>query len=312
MNSTASVMVNNAQKMLNMANSIESGNGLQNAAVNTATNAMVQVANNTMKAAANVNAATVSANSAVSVASNISTNTSVKTAVSSVVNATLKADAPAVVNAAVNAANSVLAANANASNTMQVPNNSQTVNVVNKSQAANVVVNNKPMNGAQAANVVANAATAAAVNVEAKEVANVAKNVKALNAKLNNTKTKINPTNPMRERFSKAVSVNSKNTKKMIYTAEGNIKALNNKNGAKVIKVNGQNRVVLPKLVEKTYNKHNKSAQKTGRQVYKQGELRNIYKNKNGKFYTVMNGAMGNMKNFMFKGANGLFGGIKL
>lgn len=281
MNSLASVMVNNAQTMVNMANSIESANIMQNQTVNASTNAIANVANATMNSASTVNSAVKTANVAVTAASAVNTSASVNTGVTSVVQSVMKGNA-AVANAVVNSANAVLK-------------------------------NNTVTNGSVAANIVANAAVNVAANVELNEASKVSNMTKNLNKKLNVTKKTIEPTNPMREKFAKAISVNAKNVKKMLYTAEGEVKTVMNKNGGKVINVNGKPRVVVPKLETRSLNAHNKSSgTKTGRQVYKQGNLKNVYKNKNGKMYTIMNGAMGNMKNYLFKGANGLFSGSLL
>jgi hypothetical protein len=250
-------------------NSGVNGRGL----VNSVTDVIVNGANKLLESATVINKAVVSANKSVIAAKNVSVNASVETSVNTVVNAVQNSENLKVKNAVIKAANEV-------------------INVSNS------------LNGKEAASVVANVAVAEAVNVQVQESKNASQTLKSVNKKLNTVKAN----SPLREKLAKVVQLNEKARKTMIHTAEGNVKQIKNLNGAKVVNVNGTKRVVVPKLESVKLPAHDKSAKPTGQKVYKQGNLKNVYKNKNGT-YTVMNGALGNMKNYLFKGANGLFSG---
>tara|TARA_B110000977_G_scaffold201886_1_gene299805 strand:- start:11998 stop:12915 length:918 start_codon:yes stop_codon:yes gene_type:complete len=286
-NNIQNTQVNTAtNSMANTANNsqvnVSTNSMASNSQVNAATNSMANTASNVLNSASTVNNAINTANRAINVASNVGPTASVESAVSSVVKSVQT----------------------------QTANTKVSQKVV---QAANVLImgGNNTMVGKEAAAVVANAGVAEALNIQNGEIQKVNASLKSLNQKLNATKAKIQPQSPTYTHFANAVSVNKNAMKKMVFTTEGNIKEVRKgKNGASVINVNGTKRAVVPQLTAVKLNAHNKKTNPTGRQVYKQGELKNIYNKKNP--YTVMNGAMGNMKSYLFKGSNGLFSGINI
>ena len=161
------------------------------------------------------------------------------------------------------------------------------------------------LNGQETAALVANAGVVEAVNMQTEAVENLGKAVKKLNAK-------IAASSPTNSKFARVVSANKEAMKKMIFTAEGNMRELIKTNTANLVNINGKKRVVVPKTAKVVHQLHNPNAKTTGKQVYKQGQLRNIYKNKNGKNYTVMPGVHGNVRNYQNMAKSGLFSGKML
>jgi hypothetical protein len=198
-----------------------------------------------------------------------------------------KAAAKSVANAAINA-------------TGKVTNNSNVSAGVNK--VLNAVVNEAAKNDAQAVNSSIKANTNAANSVLSlvnKVNSNQAQDV-LLNAAAkiqNNTKKMINriqPTNNASIQYSKVKPAG----KGFLITASGNTVKQTPKN---------LQQMTNPKNA-KMYVKFNGKNKKLTTQVYKQGQLANVYKNKKGS-YTKANGMSGNVKNYLYSGMNtGLFG----
>lgn len=185
-----------------------------------------------------------------------------------------------------------------------------------------VTANSSMSNGV---NKVVNSVINEAAKIESVAVTNSVKaNIKAINSvvnlagKTNNTQTKevlINAaasiqtnTNKMINRiqpYNNSVITLSKPKpagKGFLITASGNTVKLNNKN---------LQRITNPESTKK-YVAFNGKNKKLSTQVYKQGELRNVYKNKKG-VYTKAAGMSGNVKNYLYSGMNtGLFGNSML
>ena len=216
-----------------------------------------------------------------------------------------------VVNNAVVSANSVIeVANSTPAKIVNVALNSSS------SEVADAVVNaanklNSSVSNARANAMLVNAAVNAAANVEIKETNKVISANKQLMTMMNNSKSKISPQNPLKATYAQVVAMNSKNLKKLLHTTEGNVKPILKANGKNVIHINGSLRPVTPNHKKIKMVKHNNKSTPTGKKIFKQGEMRKIYKNNKGS-YTVMGGVYGNMKNYLFKGANGLFSGSML
>jgi len=198
-----------------------------------------------------------------------------------------KAAAKSVANAAINA-------------TGKVTNNSNVSAGVNK--VLNAVVNEAAKNDAQAINSSIKANTKAAnsvLNLVNKVNSNQAQDA-LLNAaakiQINTNKmmNRIQPTNNASIQYSKVKPAG----KGFLITASGNTV----KQNAKSLE-----QMTNPKNA-KQYVKFNGKNKKLTTQVYRQGQLANVYKNKKGS-YTKANGMSGNVKNYLYSGMNtGLFG----
>ena len=197
-----------------------------------------------------------------------------------------KAAAKSVANAAVNA-------------TGKVTNNSNVSAGVNK--VLNAVVNEAAKNDIQAINnsIKANTKAANAVLSLVNKVNSTQAQDVLLNAAekiQNNTKkmmNRIQPTNNAAIQYSKVKPAG----KGFLITASGNTVKQSPKN---------LEQMTNPKNA-KTYVKFNGKNKKLSTQVYRQGQLANVYKNKKGS-YTKANGMSGNVKNYLYSGMNtGLF-----
>jgi hypothetical protein len=274
MNNLSKNMTNLANTLVVEANKSQSS-GETTASTNALTTAVANVANTALTQAANINLAVETANKGVQAAKVVQPHSNALTGANKVMNTVNPKKSEIGVSAAIfNNANKVL---------------SETTE----------------LNGQETAALVANAGVVEAVNMQTEAVENLGKAVKKLNAK-------IAATSPTNSKFASVVSANKEAMKKMIFTAEGNMRELIKTNTANVVNINGKKRVVVPKTAKIVHKLHNVKAKTTGKQVYKQGELRNIYKNKNGKNYTVMPGVHGNVRNYQNMAKSGLFSGKML
>lgn len=275
MNNTANLLNQNALSNVELANNLANTNSaIAEKAVN--------VANKTVLLANNIKGAQLTANAAVNEAVKINlNNTSGATEV-----------AARVAKAAVDMANNL--------------NNKGAAAVANI--AVNAASNAKKGDDPNAVALnIANAANAKANKVESIEV----KKVNDMNTALNNSIAHSNATK-------NAKNMSTKNTNavrglnSMVNGKYANVKKAT---GSNVITAQGVTRPRTNANALTTIPSHkngyapaNANNQKTGKQMYKEGVLMNIYKNKNGKQYTVQKGLNGNMKNYLFSGINmGLF-----
>ena len=234
-----------------------------------------------------------------------------------------------VVNAVVSAGKNAGSSALNITNNMAVKGlntaNSANTGIVGAKVVANATINatgkvTNNSNVAAGVSKVNKAATNSAKNVEIKAINNSVKaNTKAANSALklvnkvndpkaqvalvnaagkiqNNTKNMLNrvqPTNSSSTSYGKVKSAG----KGFLLTSTGN-----------TVKQSPQNveKMVNPKN-SRVYVKFNGKNKKLTTQVYKQGGLKNVYKNKKG-VYTKANGMSGNVKNYLYSGMNtGLF-----
>ena len=284
-NSLQIVMMNNTPNVINESalNNANLANKINNSHSELAKN-IVKNANSQIKSADNVAGANLIADAAVNEATNISLNG----------NNNAQVAAARVAKAAIIASNNM-------------SNGNRGANTVANAALRSAATANSNSDPNSAALKVANAAIKAANKIEdaALEV------VSRQNAKINAAVSHANVSNAAKK-LSVSNSAGIRGYNKMLngnpavvktasnghtITTTGNVR--NNKSGGLNFKR------YQPALAHA-----NKSNSKTGGQVYKEGVLKNIYKNRNGKQYTVSNGNKGTIKNFVYSGMNaGLFSG---
>ena len=271
----AKLNANVANKIVNNANNVMAANQAANAAMNTAVNLSVNTKLDGQ------GAATVVAESTMKVASNVNFGA---------------AGANVVANAAISAAAKV---------SSETDPNVAALNVANASLKASKKVETnmleKSINlNTKGANNLANSAKVNNTNVNSSVVAtnklaNSANNMQKNAIKLANASQ--GKVGPMNKTFVMYAPVKKAN-KNSLMTASGNVVKFN---------ANVKKAITHPSS-KKQYVPFNAKNKKLKTQVYKQGELKNIYKNNKGT-YTKATGFQGNVKNYLYGGMNtGLFG----
>lgn len=290
-----------------LVNASKNATGMNKSKLQNAASLNANVANKIINNANNVMAANQAANAAMTSAVNLNVNTKLdgQRAATAVAESTMKvvseanfgaAGANSVANAAISAAAKV---------SSETDPNVAALNVANASLKASKKVETNMLEKS--------------INLNTNGSKNLANNARVNN---NNVNSNVTVTN----KLVKSANNMQKNAVKLANTPQGKVGPMNRKfvmyapvkktnnsflmtaNG-NVVKFNSKaKKAITHPSAKKQYVPFNAKNNKLNTQVYKQGELKNIYKNKKG-VYTKATGFQGNVKNYLYSGMNtGLFG----
>jgi hypothetical protein len=278
----------NAEKQAALANKLVSQNANPEVV-----NTVIKNANNTLKAADNLENAQEAVKAGINRASmNISknTNNNGKQAANAVKNAVVSN----VMNSTIGVPGGVVIANAANAEAKKIPagmnGNEAALRIINRTVTEQNKLELKEMNKVTRMNnnnstilqkiTNNNNNTNAIMNNARKQAVNNAREVRGYNSMMNKV-------------LAPATRMAAKNNSNRMITTTGNIRRVTNNNKRGLTNM-GVNRVRV--------TNNNVGNVKTGKQVFSQGALKNVYANKRGQ-YTVSTGNNGNLKNYLFQGS---------